>query len=536
MTKSYIRGATLLASGMLIAKIIGAIYRIPLTNIIGAEGIGIYQMIFPVYALLITITSSGIPTTLSRVIAEKNVTADKQSINALFKKAVFLFLGVSVISTLLLICIAIPLSELQGNEYVARGYILIAPTIIISTIVATFRGYFQGYMNMRPSAIVQIVSQTIKLIAGLILASLLIDKGIEYAVWGAISAVFISELAALIVIIAIYLNKKKYYKDIPDLIGSDTIFSTDDRQNLKDMISIIIPITLGGIMLPFVQFSDSIMVVNLLARKGFDIVTSTSLYGILSGPVGSLINMPVVLTLAFAITAVPLVSSSRVDRDIIAIKSKAEQSVKLTFAIGVPCAIGIFFLSENIMRSLYPTFTETELALSSTLMQISSINIILLSLMQIYTALLQAVDKAYKPFLHMLIGAIVKIVLTIILVLKMGVMGVIFANMTGYIIVALLNIYSFNQITGKYKVLVKNTSTILLSGVIMGGVIRLVNEILSLDYWLELVIGFVLGSITYFVMISILVVFTKEELTNMPFSRMLLKATRLIRFWEHNYD
>lgn len=529
---TYIKGASLLAGGMLIAKVIGAVYRIPLTNIIGAEGIGIYQLVFPVYALLLTLTGSGIPATLSRLIAEKKIQGDVDGAKRLFKIASLLFLIIGIIISLVLFLLAVPLGILQSNTKVINAYRIIAPAILFSTLIATFRGWFQGNMKMSPSAISHIIEQSVKLIAGLTFAYFLMPKGVEYAVYGAILAVVLSEIVTFIVLMFMFLFKHFRKNKYDNILFNDVTFEKVNSKNfIKSLFAVMVPITLGSVMHPLLHFIDSILIINLLKNSGVSVIESTKQYGIFSGPVVSLVNLPVVMTLAFAIVAIPVVSSSRIKRNINEIRAKSAMSVKLTFAIGVPCALALYALSNPIMSLLYPRLTSDEIILSSGLLKVMSVSIILLVITQIYTALLQAIDRAYTPFFVMIFAAAVKIIVMIVLINKIGIYGAPISSIIAFTISALLNIFFMNKWIGKNDKLFKNISTILLSGVIMGlTVILIVYSDLG-KLW-TLILGIVVGILIYGLSIVLTNTFSREELEGMPMSKVLIKITNFIRFWE----
>lgn len=537
MTKrdSYIKGATLLAGGMLIAKIIGAIYRIPLTNIIGAEGIGLYQLIFPVYALLITITGSGIPIIISRLIAERRIEGDYKGAKALFKVSLKFFMIIGLIAALILLIFSRALANIQANSNIAIGYQLIAPAILLSTGIAVYRGWFQGNMNMFPSAISQMTEQIIKLIIGLLFAQLLLPRGVNYAVWGAIISITLSELLTLIALMIHY--KLKQRKPQVEYFPVDNIIEKriNSKDIIKELLQVMVPITLGGIMLPLVQFIDSLMIVNILKSIGNSGVDATKMYGILTGPVGSLINMPVVLTLAFAVTAIPVISSSRVKRDINSIRAKGAMSIKLTFAIGVPSSLALFALAEPLMSVLYGKLSSSEIQLAAGLMKVASLSIILLSIMQIYTALLQSIDRAYTPFINMAIGSVIKVALTIILIKQIGIYGAVVSTIIAYSVVAVLNIIAIVRWTGKNEKLTQNISTILFSGVIMSLSVVYLTKILT-NNLIILTLGIIIGVIVYGLSLILMNTFTRDELKGMPLSRLFLWLTNTVRFWEKAND
>ena len=187
-------GAAVLAAGSMAAKFIGAFYRIPLTNILGAEGMGVYQLVFPVYALFITLSTAGIPTALSRIVAEHR--ARGESAGKYLAAALFTLVALSVLAGGLITALSHVFARWQGNPAAAGGYAVIAPAVFFAGLVAGFRGWFQGEMYMLPTALSGIVEQLVKLGVGVGLAAALAPRGQNAAVMGAIAGVTVSELAA----------------------------------------------------------------------------------------------------------------------------------------------------------------------------------------------------------------------------------------------------------------------------------------------------------------------------------------------------
>ena len=198
--QTFIISALILALGGFFAKAIGALYKIPLANILGSSGMGIYYLIFPIYSLLITISSSGIAVCLATEVAKCRKIRHRYNEQKLLRTALVLTFVISFLFMLIIILVAKPIAQLQGNINGYLGYIVISPAIIISSMIATLRGYFQGIENMIPTTVSLIIEQVVKLSVGLVLAHLLCVKGIEYAVIGAILGVTISEVIAFVII------------------------------------------------------------------------------------------------------------------------------------------------------------------------------------------------------------------------------------------------------------------------------------------------------------------------------------------------
>ena len=166
--RSFVLSAIILALGGFFAKAIGALYKIPLTNILGSSGMGLYYLVFPIYSLFITICSSGINVALATEVAKCRKVRHRYNEQKLLRVGLYISFLLSLIFTIITLLISFPVAELQGNINARFGYVAIAPAIIISSIIATLRGYFQGVENMVPTTVSLIVEQIVKLSFGLI--------------------------------------------------------------------------------------------------------------------------------------------------------------------------------------------------------------------------------------------------------------------------------------------------------------------------------------------------------------------------------
>ena len=194
----FIFGAIILTVGGFIAKIIGAFYKIPLTNILGSTGMGIYYLVFPIYNLMLVFSSSGVSIAITRLIAEARSNKNKRNETKYFIAGVLVSLILSLLFSVFIFIFAKPLAYLQGNVLSYLGFLAITPAIISASLVSIIRAYFQGIENMFPSTVAIVFEQITKLIAGLILSFKLLPYGLEYAVMGSVLAVSISETLTLI--------------------------------------------------------------------------------------------------------------------------------------------------------------------------------------------------------------------------------------------------------------------------------------------------------------------------------------------------
>lgn len=509
-SKGYLNGAVILAIAMLAAKLIGAVYRIPLTNILGAEGIGLYQLAFPIYALMLTLSSSSIPTAIARLVSERHALGDIDGEKKITKAATLTMLIGGVVGAVLLIALAIPLSRLQGNATLATAYFILAPCLVIVAISGLMRGYFQGRLNMRPTAIMQIAEQVSKLILGVALAAALIKYSVMHAVIGAFAAVTLSELLGLAVLYIIYRR---------DNTARGTFGLRTDFESVKTVGRTAIPIVLSGLIMPLVQFIDSVLIVKVLAWKGLESASAIGEYGMLTGVANTLANMPVVLTLAFAVAIVPTVAMYKSKRDSVNIKSKTAMSIKLAYFIGMPCFIVMAIMSEHVVHALYPGLGIEARHLAATLLRVAAFQIMINSVLQIYGSVLQGVGYQNRAVKHMAIGGAVKLLLDFVLIYYMGIVGAALAAVIGFGLTALLNTIYTQKITGNNTILTKNISKILFAGVIMG--LAVCIAVFVNNSYLALAIGIGVGFPIFVITVVLTRCFSAEELSSLPFGDKL---------------
>lgn len=519
--RKLISGAAVLATGSIVAKLIGAFYRIPLTNILGAEGMGMYQLVFPVYALFMTLSTAGIPTALSRIVAEKRALGEP--VKKYLFSAMLLLATLGTVFAILTFGLAKYLSSWQGNPQTYGGFMIIAPSIILVGIIAGFRGWFQGEMYMLPTAISNIVEQIVKLCVGIGLSVALMPKGLVYAVNGALLGVTLSEMCALIYMFIVYLFRTKKERN-----GDIRI----NRDEAREMFRVVFNIAFVAVLMPLSNFFDSIILVNMLKLGGVERAVATAQYGIFSGPVNSLVNMPIVVIMSLAIAVVPSVSVSRVKRDIDNIMLKSRLSIKFSYLIGVPFAFFFAVFAKQILRVVYPSLTAENVIVATNLLRITCANVVLLSSMQIYVSLLQALDKTKYAILSLVFAILFKIVLSLILTRYIGIIG---AGISSLVMAAVsfagVN-YFYYKICGLH--LEKNVGLNLFAGVIMAlvgiGFTSLNNDILAIS------IGFAVCATTYVWLAFLFNLIEKKDIPYLPAKRLLARLHRLIRFWEYRNE
>ncbi|MBT7123502.1 MAG: polysaccharide biosynthesis protein, partial [Clostridia bacterium] len=340
--KSFVKGAAILAAAGLLVKVLGAVFRIPLTNLITPDGMANYSVAYPIYATLVVISTAGLPSAISRMVSARVIVGDYRGAHKVFTTALKLLFVVGLISTIALFFLADTIATMNKIPTAALGIKLISPSLFFVAVLSAYRGYFQGLQQMVPTASTQIVEQVVKLGAGLLLASLWISRGVEYGAAGALLGVSLSEVGALALIIIMYNRRKKDIKlhrrqtHVPPL-------QTKYKSLRRELVTIAIPITLGASIMPIIMAIDTFIINNILPLvdySAFNPLPAKTNFGILTGSVNPLVNMPAVLSVALAMSLVPAISEARAKNDLLAVSSRSGMGFKLAILIGLPSALG----------------------------------------------------------------------------------------------------------------------------------------------------------------------------------------------------
>jgi stage V sporulation protein B len=465
-----LKGAGILAVCALIAKLIGAFYRVPLTNVIGSRGIGLYQMIFPLYTVLLTVSSGGLPVAVSRVVAGKIANGDEKGARKVLAVSLASLITAGLAAGVIIVIFRNQIASVQGNPDAALPYLGIAPSVVFVAVISCFRGYYQGRQNMLPSAISQLTEQAVKLVAGLVLARLMLPYGVAYGVLGALLGVSFSELITMLILTLQYAltrAKEKKRAKISVLApiteaAADAAFSQNAaaisdvphssetagaskragrRGILGEIYRIAVPVTLGSLVMPLTQVIDSILVINILTAGGAARDAATGAYGLLTGPVATLLNMPVVISLSFAVALLPKVSACFIkDKPFL---EPVEQSFRYNMILGLLAAAALAVFAKPVLTALYSGgLTSDELNAGAALLRLGSVSVLYVSLLQVATSVLQATNRAHVPAVNLLYGAIVKVLLTLLLLPKFKLTGAMAASVACYGVTCVLDIRS----------------------------------------------------------------------------------------------
>lgn len=440
-SKSIIGGVTVLGLSGVICKLVGVLYSIPLTWMIGTDGLGIYQAVFPAYNLLLTISSAGLPVAVSRLVARSLAKDDPRNAKQVFRTALLLLAVLGSIATIAMLAGSGLLAAASDQPSSRLGFQVIAPCVLIVCVLSAFRGFMQGQQNMTPTAISQLIEQVGKVFLALPMAYWGSQHGIAYGAAGALLGTTIVEAFALIYMMILYMKRRSAFSTLPQ--RSDAL-PEKSTHIASQLISISVPITIGACIVPLSQYIDSTMLVGRLISAGVAESSAGSLYGLFSGTVIRIINIPTALALAVSMSLVPAISSAKAVNDQSAIVRQTDLGMRFAFLIGLPCSIGMSVLAEPLMRFFYQgSIVEEELIIGGELLSMSALTIVLFTIVQATTSVLQGLGKQRIPMYTLLAGVICKIVLNYILIgiPQINIHGAPIASLVCYSVSMIPNLY-----------------------------------------------------------------------------------------------
>lgn len=515
---NFLKGAAILGIAGIIVKILGAIYRIPISNIISDEGMGYYQTAYPYYVLLLTISTSGFPVAIAKLVSEKRAIGDYLSGQKIFKVALIGLFFAGILSSLFVFIGARPIVESLGNPNAYYSLIALVPALFFVPIMSAFRGFYQGMQTMAPTAISQIAEQFFRVLSGLFLTSYLLDRGIPIAAGGASFGGSVGAIAGTIVVVFVYLlRRKERLKEVQGTVLKDD-YKTSDI--VKDLLIIAIPITIGASIAPIMDAIDNSLVLRRLQFIGYSVESANGMYGQLKGFAQTLINFPQIFSIAIAMSLVPAIAEAKARKRKKEIEGIISSGLRITLLIGLPSAFGLFVLSRPIINLIYYKSKVQTISSSGEILAYLSIGVIFLTLVQSLTAILQGLGKPTIPVINLAIGAIVKVILTYTLTVvpSINIKGAAISTVAAYAIAAILDFICLVVIF-KIKINYKNIfikPLISALGMAVGVKFSYLFLFNIIGDRLSTVTSVIIGAFIYFILLIITGTITKEDMELLP--------------------
>ncbi len=524
-----IKGATILAVAGIISKLLGAVFRLPLANLIGAEGMSYYGGAYPVYSFFLVLSVAGFPVAISRMVSERTALGDHRNAFRTYKVSFTLMISIGVVSFLLCFFGAGQIATAMGNPGAKASLMAIAPALLLAPIVSSFRGYFQGQQNMLPTGVSQVFEQFVRVGIGLTLSFLFARRSLELASAGATFGASAGLVAALIVLLFIFVGTRKKRRA---LIETSIDKEESSKSLLKELFGIAIPITIGSTIMPLMMIIDSMIIMRRLQATGWTLAESKTLYGLISGFCDPLIGFPGVFIDAVSMSLLPAVTAAYALHKREEIDRNIQTGIKTMMVVAYPCAIGLIVLARPILYMLYPArIEEAEMAVTN--LQILSLSILTLSAMRTFSTTLQAVGKMVLPVVNLFIGALVKIVLSYILVgiPALNINGAAIGSVAAYLVAGILNYRAVKKYAGTSIDIVSTFVRPLIASGIMGVVTILVFKIgvhFVHSNSISTLLAIIVAVGVYFVLIFVTKTMTREEALMLPMGGRLVRVSDML--------
>lgn len=459
--KSFLQGAVILSVAGVVSKILGALYRIPLARLIGDEGMGLYQMAYPIYTTILALATAGVPVAISVLVSRNKTKGFNGDSQKLFRVSLIVLLTAGIVLTVLVMQSAHFIANYVLKQPLAYYPILaVAPAIIFASLMSVFRGYFQGHQSMMPTAVSQVFEQLFRVAAVLVLAVILFPRGLEYAAAGATFGAVIGGIAGLIILAGYYFWFQKKAGREQNLLYS----GASSAELAKEMVRLAVPVSFGAVVLPLVQMLDAIIVPGRLMAIGYSTSAATALYGQLSGMAAVLISLPTIFTISIATSLVPAVSESLARGEKKALNERLNSAFRAGMLIALPSAAGLFILATQISDLLYAA-PEAGIPLEPL-----AFSCIALAAFQLSSAGLQGMGRPEIAMKSLLVTGILKVIFNYTLtgIPALNIRGAAIGTVVAFLIGSFLNLLYLRKITGiSYEIsrLVKITAVTVIMAV-----------------------------------------------------------------------
>lgn len=522
--QAFLKGALILMIANILVKVIGAGFKIPLTYVLHEEGMGLFSSSYQMYAWMFVVATAGIPVAISRMVAESRAKGNYTEVRKILKGSLLLMTVIGLIGTGVLYFGAVPFSGYMKNTDAAVGIKAVAPALLFVCIMSVFRGYFQGKQDMIPTAMSEVVEALGKLVVGYSLAVLLMPKGLPLASAGAVSGVTIGALLGMIVIVVMFLFKRKGDKINP-VADFGTVRSTG--RIITDLAKIAIPITIGASVFSLTSVIDMVMIMRRLQMSaGFSEQQAVFLWGAYSGYANPVFNVPPSIITPIGISIVPAIASAIAGGDLKFARRTTGTAVRVTTMFALPCAVGISVLSGPILMFLFQN-TSAEQPLT-----LLSLVIVFVSLVMVTNSTLQAIGKEYIPVRNMIIGGAIKIIVNYILVGNplFNINGAPIGSMLCYITILCMNIYSIKKEIGVKFGISQTVVKPVISSLVMAVVaIVAYNCTEFMGNRIAVVAAIGSAAVVYFATLFILGAITRDDVEMLPKSEKILPVLEKFR-------
>ncbi|MDO4281389.1 MAG: polysaccharide biosynthesis protein [Peptococcaceae bacterium] len=512
--KSFFKGALILTIAGVLGKMLGALYRIPFNRIVGEEGAALYGLSYSVYSILFALSTAGVPLAVSKMVAVYEERREHGESIRLLRAAFTLLASIGIVIGLIFFTQSDRIATLLFNEpQAALSLKMLSPAMLFSCLMAVLRGYFQGHQQMVPTAVSQILEQFFRVgtiflaiffLAGRPLHVIVAGASFGSAVGGVMGFTFLA------IFFAAYYTRRRPKNEV------EPAHQESSAAMVKQLVFYAIPISIGALVLPIMQFIDSSMDISRLEASGMAHQQALIQYGYLSSYAMPIINLPFIITTAVAASLVPTVANLHELGDQAGIDRNIRTSLMLTIILMLPAAAGLATLGMPICALLYDN-PSSGIALSYVAFTVLAVGVY-----QVSGSALQGLGHVMVPMTSLIIGAVIKAILNFFLLARPGadIRMAAIATVIGFSVAALHNIYQLGRFAGwrwlsiKQLVVKPAVATLVMAACVTAVKFFFVDLIGRA--FLITACGIVVGVVSYFVVLFVIGGIDRETLEKVP--------------------
>ena len=538
---SFMKNVVILICSQLLIKVLGLIYKLVITNIegFGDAGLGYYSAGYQIYSLLLTLSSIGIPSVISKLVSERIAIGDTNGAQRIFKVAFRFFTTLGLVLSIGLFFgsnfIATNILNVPDVEYVMK---VLAPAIVFVAMSAVLRGYFSGQQNMKPTSVSQTLEQFLNCVLSITFVYACIGKDTYImAAAGNLSTTF----AIVLTFVYLFIYYKKRKLDTSKSIESPEK-NKSNKQLLKTILGISIPITVSSLISVISGVIDTATVSNCMQIAYSGVESSKealeqiamSATGILS-KVDTLVSFPLAINLAFSTALVPAISEALAKKDNQTASRRLSFSFFASLIIVLPCAIGFIALAQPILSMIYPTASD-----GAGVFQIASVSMILTALSQTMTGGLYGVNQSKIPAIAAGLGAVIKFILNMILISNPNI-NIYGASISSFVYQVIVFIICYRVLNGHVNMHIKFKTHIIkpvISAVGMGIIVYMGYNIMHmfLGNTISTLLAICLGAISYVLLILFTRTLSKEDIMMIPYGTKIYSILVKLRIYKEQKE
>ncbi len=520
--KSFISGAAILTGAVLVTKVLGALYKIPLGNLLDSTGMAHFYAAYNVYTLLLTLSTAGLPPVTSRLVAESVALGHYRQARRVFTTALWLLGGLGLICTALMFGLPRGFAGLLQDGEAWLAIRALSPAVVCVCLVSAIRGYTQGMGEMTPTAVSQIIESACKLGLGLGLCAFVLRRGGDSA-GGAAAAIFGVTVGAALglvyLLLALALRERRVIVARPDT-------PQPRREILRRLIAGGVPITIAAVGMSLITLVDQALVLYTLQHKLLHTAAeAVELYGQYTFGM-TLFVLPSSFAIPLSVALMPTLAAERARGNIASQHRHIRTALRLTALLAFPMGVGLSVLAGPILHLLYPAVPETAAAAAEHL-QVLGIASCCVCLMTVTNGILQALGRERIPVWTLLTGGIVKVVATMLLVSdpNISIGGAAWGTLLGYAVIAVLNLLSVRCVAGQGAGVLcalwrAAAATAVMALCARGSYGFLASRV---DGSLATVCAIALAALVYLLMVLLVGAITKEDISHLPMGNKLTK-------------